>query len=198
MSATSVHRSAGDRDSCFIERESTRAVVCRGYKPVEPRCDRTEARTSRGHRQCCSPAPACCCQPGASCPKALRVRSDPRAGPPQPPLHLLAEAIVCCVVMRIGSSWSMRSGERTLRSCSHRSTTCRPHTREARWILLNQASAPVSRCGRLHCIGAFRPSHTRERALIACGPAANAVPFRCKQQLTSADRLQGVTPPTSP
>ena len=50
------------------------------------------------------------------------------------------------------------------------------HTREARWILPDRASVPVSQHIRFHCIGAFRPPRTRERASFAFSPTANAVP----------------------
>jgi hypothetical protein len=82
-SATSVHRSAEGRDSCFVERESTRAAVCRGYRSVEPRIAWAEARTLRCLRQCRSPPPACCCQPGAPCredtPCSFRPEGRPAA-----------------------------------------------------------------------------------------------------------------------
>jgi hypothetical protein len=44
-------------------------------------------------------------------------------------------------------------------------------------------------CGRLHCIGAFRPVHTRGRVLVAFGPAANAPHPPADQAETCAVRV---------
>jgi hypothetical protein len=98
------------------------------------------------------------------------VFAQPEGWPPHWPLHSPTGVGVCCVVVRTEVGWSMPSEEQALRSPSHRSTTycARAELRP------NLASAVVSQCGRLHCIGAFRSLHTRRYVALAFGPAANA------------------------
>jgi hypothetical protein len=74
--------------------------VCRGYKPVGPRCDQAETRTSRAtadvaHRL----PPAVASQARRTVRYVVFVRPEGR--PPRSPPHLLAETRICCVSCRL-------------------------------------------------------------------------------------------------
>jgi hypothetical protein len=162
------------------------------------------------HRRCRSPSPACCCQPGAwyhalQC--CTSCSSDPRVGrricrfrtwpkPCHPPR------------LRAGVGWSMPSGEQALHSPSHRSTTFRLHARSGQ----NGQGPSASTCsvaGRIRAEaltrwGAFTASVPFDRCLPegmhpprSALPPTLLVPLRTAVA-TSADRLQGFAPPTSP
>jgi hypothetical protein len=177
-----------------------RVHSCRRVPGVQvgtPHSDRAEARTSHCFRRCRRPAPACCCQPGAPCHEDTPCSFRPEGRSAAAAIASLGrnQALRCRHADWIESV--KPSGERTLRSPSHRGTPCRPH---ARGVVDTSrpcvcAGFPV-RAPSLHrCLSTA--AHPRAR-VVRIRPRHQRRAFRCKQLLTSADRLQGLAPPTSP
>jgi hypothetical protein len=103
--------------TCALSKESTRAAMCRGYKPVGVAL---HARPGPGlcatHCRCRSPAPACCCQPGAHC--CVFARPEERS--PHPPLRLSAETDSAASGLGLegGRPRHHRDGAASTRRCS--------------------------------------------------------------------------------
>jgi hypothetical protein len=176
----------GDHDRA-LSKESTRRRVP-GVQIDARRASRAETRALRSHRQCSSPAPACCHQPGASCRGTLGPnRAEAWLESWRGWVRVTAEAVPP-VRRTVARSPSLRVTGRAERlpartrspapSVARRDELRGPPHRGAEGPLrvedLDRFRRGPSACRslRLCCIGASRRAHTGVCS-VACGPAAN-------------------------
>jgi hypothetical protein len=91
--------------TCALSKESAHAAVCRGYRSVDFARFPDRSLSARCLRRCRSPAPACCCQPGAQC-RGTACSTRPEGQAPDLPLLLPTEADFHRVMAWTGGGWS--------------------------------------------------------------------------------------------